>query len=263
MTHAPRIFGGALPTGQRDGSRSVALRMLFVLAASLLVSDMSVAADKGLCFDGNCTKGRPVTGTAYYFPGVDIDRLSAKDAPQTCFWKYWTPGGPFHYSRTFPQGSGNTAEMWASYWPAKFKIPAGSTLVIKGRFPYARYTSLELYSGPVPLGGIAGFRYEADPGSTNTMRLGANRRDPNRDYTLYLVDEERPPVPAPNTLYLKAAAGSSPQSAFSPSELRLRVYFADRGRDVPGGVGLPRLAELRLADGTILRKESDICGRIN
>jgi hypothetical protein len=239
------------------------MRKVILFAAALLLSATMVSADPGRCANGQCSKGNPATGTDYYFPGVDIQRLSAEDAPQTCFWKYWTPGGPFHYSSTFPQGSGNTAEMWASYWPAKFKVPAGSTLVMKGEFPYARYTSLELYSGPTPLGGIAGFRYEPDPGSTNTMMLGAKRRDPKRSYTLYLVDEEKPAVPAANTLYMKAGASSSPQSAFSPSELRFRVYFADRGRDVTGDVGLPRLAELRLADGTVLERESDICGRIN
>ena len=53
-------------------------------------------------------------------------------------------------------------------------------------------------------------------------------------------------------------------SAFKDhSELRFRSYLPDRGHDILGGVPLPRLARLELADGTVIRGQREICRRIN
>jgi len=200
-------------------------------------------------------------GTDYYFPGVDIDALEQADIPQNCFWKAWYSGNYFAYSKTVPIGSGNNPETWVTYSPAKFKLPAGATLTIKGDYPHARYFGIDTYSGPIPVDAISGFRIEPDPGATNPFRLGAERSASSRSYTLKLVEDVKPGKPAPNTLYLRPAQAQG-LAGYSP-ELRLRTYFPDRGQDVLGGVTYPRLESLELADGRVISGEDNICRTIN
>lgn len=201
------------------------------------------------------------TGTDYYFPGVDIATLDQAAIPQNCFWKAWYSGNYFAYSRSVPVGSGNNPETWVTYSPAKFKLPAGATLTIKGEYPHARYFGIDTYSGPFPVDAISGTQLEPDPGATNPFLTGADRSAKLRGYTIYLVEEVKPATPAANTLYLRPAQAKS-LAGYSP-ELRLRNYFPDRGRDVLGGVGYPRLHSLALADGRTITGEENICRSIN
>ena len=202
------------------------------------------------------------TGTDYYFPGVEINELRAKDIPQSCFWKPWYSGGEFAYSKTVATGSGNNPENWVSYWPAKFKLPQGSKLVMKGEFPHNRYMGLDTYSAAAPIAAIAGYQMEADSKSVNPYLPGANRKAPHRDFTLYVVDEVEPENPEPNTIYVK---NPNPNlSVFKgATEFRLRSYLPDRGQDIAGGVKLPKLARLELADGTVIGNQKEICNQIN
>ena len=239
--------------------------LVCMLASTLVVSAAMPApasagkpgpADKALLE----TSSR-AAGTDYYFPGVDIDALEQADIPQNCFWKAWYSGNYFAYSKTVPIGSGNNPETWVTYSPAKFKLPAGATLTIKGDYPHARYFGIDTYSGPIPVDAISGFRIEPDPGATNPFRLGADRSASSRSYTLKLVEQVKPGKPAPNTLYLRPAQATS-LAGYSP-ELRLRTYFPDRGQDVLGGVAYPRLDSLALADGRVITGEDNICRSIN
>ena len=203
-----------------------------------------------------------VEGTDYYFPGTDIEALRASDIPQSCFWRPWYAGNAFAYSRTVPLGSGNNPETWVTYTPAKFKLPAGATLVMQGEYPHNRYMSIDTYAGPFPLDSIAGDDIEPDAGSTNPYRIGADRSATERSFTLRLVDEAKPASPPVNTLYL---GSDDPElSIFDrASELRHRSYLPDRGRDVMGDVDLPELVALELVDGTVIEEEKEICARIN
>jgi len=205
--------------------------------------------------------GPQATGTDYYFPGVYIAGLEESDIPQSCFWKAWYAGNYFAYSETVPTGSGNNPETWVSYSPAKFKLPAGATLVMTGEFAHNRYSGIDTYSGPVPVDAISFTDVVPDPGSTNPYLPGANRHARHRSYTLKLVEEIKPGSPAPNTLYLRPATSLS-LSDFKP-ELRIRSYFPDRGQDILGGVAYPTLAYLELADGSVITGEQNICRRIN
>ena len=225
-----------------------AMQLAITAVAALLLLPVTPSAASG--------------GTDYYFPGVDIEDLRGRDVPQTCFFRAWYPGGPFAYSETVPTGSGNNPETWVSYWPAKFKLPEGSRLVIRGKYAHNRYLGFDTYAEASPIGALAGYQIEPDPGSTNTYREGENRNARRRNYTIYVVDEIEPDDPAPNTLYVRS---KNPDiSVFKDhSEFRYRSYFPDRGRDISGDVGLPRLARLELADGTVIRGERDICRRIN
>lgn len=148
-----------------------------------------------------------------------------------------------------------------TYSPAKFKLPAGATLTIKGDYPHARYFGIDTFNGPVPVDAISGFQLEPDSGATNPFRPGADRSAGLRGYTLSLVEQVKPEKPAPNTLYLKPAQAGS-LAGYSP-ELRLRTYFPDRGQDVPGGVAYPRRHSLELADGRVITGEENICRSIN
>ena len=206
--------------------------------------------------------GNNATGTDYYFPNTEIDELSNSDIPKSCFWKPWYAGNEFAYSETVATGSGNNPETFVSYWPAKFKLPDGSRLVIKGEYAHNRYMGFDTYSQAFPIGALAGYEIEPDPGHTNTYRPGANRNAEDRSFTIYVVDEIEPENPAPNTLYVRSKDTNI--SAFKDhSEFRFRSYFPDRGTDILGDVKLPKLARLELADGTVIGKQKDICGRIN
>jgi len=209
----------------------------------------------------DATAAAAANGTDYYFPGVDIAALDQAAIPQNCFWKAWYSGNYFAYSKSVPMGSGNNPETWVTYSPAKFKLPAGSTLTMKGEYPHARYFGIDTYSGPYPVDAISGMAIEPDSGATNPFLAGADRSAKLRSYTLKLVEEVKPATPAANTLYLRPAQAQS-LAGYSP-ELRLRTYFPDRGRDVLGGVGYPRLHSLALADGRTITGEENICRSIN
>lgn len=207
------------------------------------------------------TQSQSVKGTDYYFPNIDIAGLDQAAIPQTCFWKAWYAGNYFAYSKTVPIGSGNNPDTWVAYSPAKFKLPVGSTLVLKGKYSHSRYQSIDTYYGPYPTDSTSGNKIEADQGSINTFRLGSDRHSKSRDWTIYLVDQVKPAEPEPNTLYLKPATIGS--AAHLPSELRYRVYLPDRGRDILGGVGYPTPERLELADGSVIEGEDNICRVIN
>lgn len=202
------------------------------------------------------------TGTDYYFPGIDIPSLTSADLPGSCFFKPWYAGNAFAYSKTVPLGSGNNPDVWVSYWPAKFKLPAGATLIVKGEYAHNRYMAIDTYAGPFPLGSISGVDLEPDPGSINTYRPGGDRDTAQRSWTLNITDTLRPDVPEANTLYVRSPHHQLPIYKQS-TELRLRSYLPDRGRDLLGDVSLPRLHRLELADGTALDNEDAICARIN
>ena len=51
---------------------------------------------------------------------------------------------PYQIANLYPDGN-------SSYWIAQFELPPGSTLTLKGRYPYCRYISFALYR-PDPLG---------------------------------------------------------------------------------------------------------------
>ena len=142
----------------------------------------------------------------------------------------------------------------SSYWIAQFKLPKDATLIIKGRFPYCRYTEFALYT-PDPLGSfnatseaLTDDEIAPDPGSVNPFVPGNPRLAEKRDYTINIVAKD-PPAKAedrePNTLY-----------AGTPDALQmcLRVYLPDLGRDATGDVGLPGYEGVA-ADGTRLSAE--------
>jgi hypothetical protein len=161
------------------------------------------------------------------------------DDPQDCFW-----------TSVFDEQNGNLfyPDTGVNYYLGRVVLPPGGELVVRGRFPHARYTSFNVYDEEFqPTDALADVDIEAERGSTNPFVVGHRRDRPRRDFTVRIVPD---PVPehasdrAPNTVYL----GDERGPRFSGS-LVYRVYLPDRGRDQFGGTGLPEVA-VRLPDGT-------------
>ena len=124
----------------------------------------------------------------------------------------------------------------AQYWTASYRAVPGTHIRIDGIYPYARYTSWNVYDPLLrPFTHRADVDIAPDPGSANPFLPGAQRNTPvtQRHYTLY-VTFDQDFKPGPNTIYVDPS--KNPAGVFT-----LRVYVPDKGRDVTGGVGLPQV----------------------
>jgi len=156
--------------------------------------------------------------------------------PQDCFW-----------TSVFDEENGNLfyPDTGVNYYLGRVTLPPGSELVVRGRFPHARYASFNSYDELFrPVDALADRDMRADRRSVNPF-VDGNRRDlPLRDYTVRVVPDPAPERRERNTVYL----GSDGRPSFAGA-LVYRVYLPDRARGPFGGVGLPEVA-LRLPDGT-------------
>jgi hypothetical protein len=176
----------------------------------------------------------------------------------TCFWL-----GPISVKQRsaaperFDGRNFNFPEESATYWLARYRLQPGQRLVLRGRYPHARYESLNSYAqGGTPIFSLPDTRIRPDRGATNPFAARARRDRDRRGWTVTVVDEQAPAGETPrNTMY----APSTPAFA---SELVLRVYEPDRGRDLTGGVGLPR-PEIVNPDGSRVRGLPAVCGAVN
>lgn len=182
-------------------------------------------------------------------PAAEETGYNPNDLPTAgCFWT-----GPF--TRANPKTNLAYPGTEITYWGAKFVTPPGAELTLKGRFPHARYSSLNAYvddgesSGSLPDRAI-----RPDSGSINPSLPGRNRKAKNRSYTVTVLGEARPAEPARNTLYAEPVSGSY-------QDILYRVYIPDRGRNLSGGTGLPR-PSLELEDGTVLTGQA-LCDAMN
>jgi hypothetical protein len=136
----------------------------------------------------------------------------------------------------------------ANYWSATLSMPPGGEVVLRGRYPHARYMSFVAYDAAErPIDGIGDVEIRPDPGSANPFLRGAARDSGKRAFTLHVMGDPAPTDRAarkPNTLYL----GQAGQTALGGTII-YRVYVPDRGLDETGGVGLP-VPGVRTAGGT-------------
>ncbi len=180
---------------------------------------------------------------------------ATKQIPQSdCFWSFRT-------ASAFASGASNYAfpDAGAVYWSAKVTMPAGSRIVLKGRYAHARYQSINSYdkASNAPVDALNDVSTAPDRGSVNPYRPGSSRTARKRSYTITVLNETAPSTGrAPNTLY----AGVPGQ----PDQMLLqRVYLPDsmKRSELTGAVGLPAV-ELRLADGSV-RKGKAACAALN
>jgi hypothetical protein len=124
----------------------------------------------------------------------------------------------------------------AQYWTGSYRAIPGTHIRIDGIYPYARYTSWNVYD-PIlrPFTHAYDAQIAPDPGSANPFLPGADRTTPveQRRYTLYITFDASF-KPGPNTIYVDPQ--KNPVGFFT-----LRVYVPDKGRDVTGGVGIPQV----------------------
>jgi hypothetical protein len=177
------------------------------------------------------------------------------EPPATCFWE-----GPISTERPTTRGfdgrNFNFPEESATYWLARFRLPPGSKLLLRGQYPYGRYMSINSYTDGEPVDALSDIDIAPDPGSVNPFIAGARRDLPNRSWTVTVVADPPPETGArePNTIY-------GNQSGDRPIELLYRVYEPDPGRDLTGGTGLPA-QELVRADGTTASGDA-ACAEVN
>ncbi|WP_169972704.1 hypothetical protein [Tautonia rosea] len=154
-------------------------------------------------------------------------------------------------------------DMQSTYFLGRFAMPPGSSMTLRGSFPYARFFQFAIYKFEretfVAIGeSLRGPDFEPDPLSENPFRVGANRLAEHRNYTIRILAEP-PPQDASqretNTLYV-GRDGAELQGV-------IRIYLADQNKDGAGwgpadapfaGTGLP-VYEGTLADGTKLNAE--------
>jgi len=224
--------------------RSSGLRKLLI--AGVVAAAVSVAAAPAAPASSAISAVAPVAGKDLLYGGTG----------STCFWKVGAIGVE-DYNIAYPDAG---AHYWGAIWT---HIP-GSTLRLKGKFPYARYTSLNAYDR---LGAIqdtlSDFQWDPDKGSSNPFRPGVRRNVANRNYTL-TVSPDRSPVafdpnrrsnlPARNTIYTEPAGGDTIRG------IAVRVYIPDKGKNIEGGVALP-VPELTLANGSVLSGQA-LCNAI-
>ncbi len=171
--------------------------------------------------------------TTHTFGG---DPEAEASAPQDCFW-----------TSVFDEENGNLfyPDTGVNYYLGRVHLPPGAELVLRGRYPHARYTSFNAYDELFrPKFALADPSIRPDRGSTNPFVAGHRRDLARRSYTVRVVPDPAPRKRAPNTVYL----GYDGHPSFV-GNLVYRVYLPDRGRDQFGGTGLPKVS-LRLSDGT-------------
>lgn len=161
------------------------------------------------------------------------------EPPQDCFW-----------TSVFDEENANLfyPDTGVNYYLGRVSLPPGARMIVRGKYPHARYTSFNVYDETFqPTDALADIDIHPDKGATNPFLVGHRRDRARRGYTVKVVPD---PVPtrdrnrARNTVYL----GDEGQPRYNAS-LVLRVYLPDKGRNQFGGVPLPEVA-VRLPDGT-------------
>ena len=193
---------------------------------------------------------------AFARPGGAEDASRRAPALSTCFWE-----GPISMkqpsSRGFDGRYFNFPEESATYWLSRFRLPEGSRIVLRGRYPRSRYMSLNSYSAAVPTDALSDIAVRPNRGSTNPFIAG-NRRDGRKRAWQVRVLDASPPAAgearARNTIYARPEGDAAIEVAY-------RVYEPNRGLDLTGKTGLPR-HELVLADGRKLTGKA-MCDAIN
>jgi hypothetical protein len=170
---------------------------------------------------------------------VTLPVREAASAPspssRSCGWSFRLAGDQVNFA--YP-------DQAAQYWVARVVIPPGGYIEIDGRYPHGRYISFITYTGQTQaIDGIPDIDIHPDPGSIDPFIAGANRNAPNRSYRVYVKSG---PAPATgrerNTIYTdNGQTGTNGKSSQGGTALIYRVYEADRGLDIAGGVGLPTL----------------------
>jgi hypothetical protein len=154
---------------------------------------------------------------------------AATEPPTQCSWGLQS--NPAVVNVEYP-------DLNAHYWGRPLAPQLGGRLVIRGKYPAARYFSFHVYDEKlVPLDSVYDARVNPDPGSANPF-VHRSKRSAGDHYTIYVEFKAKPSDPAPNTLYV----GNTPQQTPTPEgTLMYRVYVPDNPSDPAGGVPVPQV----------------------
>lgn len=179
--------------------------------------------------------------------GEDQTGVAIPETPQEvnndCFWQ-----GPYVIDN--PKTNFAFPDTGSTYWSAKYTLPEGASLRLKGDFPYARYMSINSYrEDTTPAYTISDSKIIPDQNNLNPFIDGNARNNPRRAYTLNITAGEVPETGGTaNTIYDATKSGNS-------ALLVYRVYVADKGKSLMGGVKLPQV-ELTTRQGQVLTGEA-------
>src|SRR5918992_2822012 len=134
-------------------------------------------------------------------PAAGQRPAKVKHALANCFWE-----GPISTKRKTTRGFNgryfNFPEESATYWMARFDLPAGAKLVLSGRYPHGRYMSLNTYADGEPTDALSDIAIRPKKGSTNPFVTGKRRDQPRRSWAVTVIDERPPGGDRPrNTIY--------------------------------------------------------------
>jgi hypothetical protein len=133
----------------------------------------------------------------------------------------------------------------ASYYTFPYEVDPKIEIVIRGRYPYARYFTFNIASIPSHrlVDSVVGSELIPDPGSTNPFLPGANWDAINRNYTLKIRFTAPPegsnhfvPGAGNNVIYAGTLENGEPNRF---GLIILRIYVPSIGYDKTGGVDLP------------------------
>ncbi len=135
----------------------------------------------------------------------------------TCFWF-----GP----ATIDNPATNLAypEQSALYWGARFRLPTGATLLLDGKYPHARFMSLNAYLDKGSTDDLFDTEIKPNKGSVNPYKVGASRYARNRAYQVAVPGPGTTPRGYANVL-------DSPADGSKIQELIYRVYMPDGAAD--------------------------------
>ncbi|QER39656.1 hypothetical protein F2A31_07985 [Acinetobacter suaedae] len=171
------------------------------------------------------------------------DQLTLAPPPaetSDCFWQ-----GP--YVRENPETNFAFPDTGSAYWSAQYTLPEGAVLRLKGDFPYARYMSINSYRlDTTPADAISDDKIIPNQNSINPFINGNPRNNSNRSYTLNVAAGEAPESKPANTIY---------DYATGQTTLVYRVYVPNKGKDLLGGVTLPKV-ELTTRQGEVLNGQA-------
>ena len=175
--------------------------------------------------------------------------------PRDCFWSRGPFSGDPYINVAYPDAN-------VYYWATAFSTPEGSTLEIKGDYPYSRYMSFFSYDEKGrPIGSLTDYEIKSD--STNPFVPGNQRSKSYRAYTVEVVNANSLETKTTDDELNKSITNIlyTPQYKKDQQLIVYRVYLPDKNTDPTGGVKLPQPI-LTLSDGTKLA-DKEACKALN
>ncbi len=240
----------ATPARPRISSRWFSALAL-LLAGSLVACD----GDTGASSPSATTAETSVADVPRLRDGSPVDHDAERDGPipgpRSCFWLRGPHSADPYVNLAYPDAS-------VFYWAAVFSMPEGATLEIRGDFAHARYQSFITYDERGrPIESLADYLMQADEGSVNPYRVGANRNAENRSYGVQVLN--RAPVAARAIGEFRQDQRSNalhaPAYGDGQQVIIYRIYLPDEGRWPDGGVALPTPV-LTMPDGEVLADQA-------